>query len=103
MSGSDRRAPKHLSTEARAFWTQIVTEWAIDDAGALIRLVACECLDRLRGAQQVIKREGMTVKGRAHPATVIERDARLALLRARRQLGLDLEPVRDHPGRPAGR
>jgi len=49
------------------------------------------------------EREGLTVKGRAHPATVIERDARLAMLRALRSLNLDLEPLRDRPGRPPGR
>jgi hypothetical protein len=61
-----------------------------------------EALDRMRAAQTLLKRDGLVLKGRAHPASVIERDARLAMLRAVRQLGLDLEPVRDQPGRPPG-
>ena len=57
---------------------------------------------RMRGAQALIKRHGLMVKSRANPAVMIERDSRLAMLRALRQLNLDLEPLRDGPGRPPG-
>lgn len=57
----------------------------------------------MRGAQRAIKRDGLMVKGKLHPATTVERDARLAMLRAIRQLGLDIEPLHDRPGRPGGR
>src|SRR5262245_2448137 len=105
MSTVDRVTPPpaHLSAEAAGWWRKITTEWDLDDAGQLILTMALEAFDRMRGAQRVIKREGLTIKGRAHPATVIERDARLAMLRALRQLNLDLEPLRDRPGRPPGR
>jgi phage terminase small subunit len=96
-------APAHLSAEARAWWARFVAGWNLDDAGRFILGAALESFDRMRGAQRVIKREGLTVKGKAHPATVIERDARLAMLRALRQLNLDVEPLRDQPGRPPGR
>jgi len=99
----DRPRPKTLSPEAGAFWDQFVAGWALDDAAGLILLVGLEAFDRMRGAQKIIKREGMTVKGRAHAATVIERDARLAMLKALRQLNLDIEPLRDKAGRPPGR
>jgi hypothetical protein len=33
----------------------------------------------------------------------VERDSRSAMLAALRQLGIDLEPLNDAPGRPAGR
>jgi len=56
----------------------------------------------MRGAQALIKRHGLMVKSRANPAVMIERDSRLAMLRALRQLNLDLEPLRDGPGRPPG-
>jgi P27 family predicted phage terminase small subunit len=95
--------PSHLSVEAKGHWARLHAGWQLDDAGDLILLVALEAFDRMRGAQKAVKREGITLKGRAHPATTIERDARLAMLRALRQLGLDLEPVRDRAGRPGGR
>jgi hypothetical protein len=39
---------------------------------------------------------------KVHPAVLIERDARGQMLAALRDLHLDLEPLRDRPGRPAG-
>jgi hypothetical protein len=98
-----RPAPKHLSAEGKAWWGKFVQGWALDDAACLILLVALEAFDRMRAAQTAIKRAGMTVKGRPHPCVLIERDARLAMLRALRQLNLDLEPLHSGPGRPPGR
>jgi hypothetical protein len=37
-----------------------------------------------------------------HPALQLEKDARNGLLAALKQLQLDIEPLRDRPGRPAG-
>jgi hypothetical protein len=92
-----------LSAEAQAWEARFVAGWNLDDAGKFILAVALEAFDRMRGAQRTIRREGLVVKGKAHPATVIERDARLAMLRALRQLNLDVEPLRDKAGRPPGR
>ena len=49
--------------------------------------------------------DGITITDRfdqvkPHPATVIERDSKLTLLRHVKALGLDLEPLHDKPGRP---
>jgi P27 family predicted phage terminase small subunit len=96
-------APRHLSAEARAWWTKFVEGWNLDDAGKFILTAGLEAFDRMRGAQRQIQREGLTAKGKLHPAAAVERDARLAMLRALRQLGLDIEPLRDRPGRPPGR
>lgn len=95
-------SPRHLSAEARGLYRNFVAEWNLDGAARLILMVALEAFDRMRGAQRLIKREGLTLKGRANPAITVERDARLAMLRAVRQLNLDLEPLRDGPGRPGG-
>jgi hypothetical protein len=38
-----------------------------------------------------------------HPLLPIERDSRAAFLAGMKALQLDLEPLRDHPGRPGGR
>ncbi len=94
--------PRHLSTEARGLYRSFADDWDLDGAALLILQTALESFDRMRGAQALIKKHGLTVKGRAHPAVQIERDARLAMLKALRQLNLDLEPLRDGPGRPPG-
>ncbi|HVW69190.1 MAG TPA: P27 family phage terminase small subunit [Steroidobacteraceae bacterium] len=83
-------------------------EYDIKDPGGLLILAsAVEAFDRMRQAQRRLKREGLTVKDRfgqakAHPAAVIERDSRAAMLAALKQLNLDLEPLEGRPGRPNG-
>jgi hypothetical protein len=56
-------------------------------------------------AQATIAAEGITFRDRfgqprQHPATLVERDSRAAMVRCLNLLGLDLEPLRDGPGRP---
>ncbi len=65
-------------------------------------MVALEAFDRMREAQDAIRKDGAYVDGRfgmkAHPALGIERDSRTAFLRAQRELGLDLEaPATSRP------
>ncbi len=102
------KAPKHLSTEARRWWAKIADEYSIDDeAGLLVLQTAFEAFDRMRAAQAQVSTEGSTVTDRfnqtkAHPLLPIERDARAQFLAALKQLNLDIEPLADAPGRPAG-
>lgn len=96
--------PRNLSKEAKTWWKEIVAAYEIEDeAGLLILRTAAEALDRLREAQEVLRAEGIIAhdrfgQARQHPATLIERDARTALLRSLKALSLDTEP----PG-PVGR
>ena len=68
-----------------------------------------ECFDRATAARQMVEKDGLALADRfgqlkAHPATVIERDAKMAMLRALRALGLDIiQPGTLPIGRPAGR
>ncbi len=106
---SKTKAPKHLTTEARALWDRLMKEYQIEDeAGLLILQTALEAFERMRGAQAVIAVEGLQVTDRfdqkkAHPLTVTERDSRAAMLAALKALNLDLEPLQERAGRPAGR
>ncbi len=108
MRDSSSRPPKGLSPEARALWRRLTTDYAIADAGGLAILAAgLEAFDRMRSVQAEIALAGATFRDRfgqlrAHPGVAIERDARSAWLGALKQLNLDLEPLRDGPGRPAG-
>ena len=101
------KAPDGLSCEAKRWWRKIVTGWELDDAGFLVLESALECFDRMRQAQQMLKKEGITSKDRfgqekVHPAVLVERDAKAGLLRALRAMNLQIEPLHDIIGRPAG-
>ena len=106
---STPKPPKHLSRESRAWWNSLADEYDIQDqAGRLILQTAMEAFDRMRLAQGLLSKEGMTTTDRfgqpkAHPMTTVERDSRAAMLAALKALNLDLEPLNDKPGRPAGR
>ena len=65
-------------------------------------------VERAAGARRQIEKEGPTSHDRfgqlrGHPLLAVERDARGQFLMALKALNLDLEPVRDRPGRPGGR
>ena len=94
-------APKHLSEEAAALWRDVLVTFELEPHHRSILERALEALDRLRQAQAAIDRDGITVQGRfgpkAHPATALERDSRIAYLRAIRELGLDLEAPASRP------
>lgn len=109
MKNSEPKPPNGLTAEARRWWREIRHEYGVSDPGGLLILAsACEAFDRMRQAQRRLKREGLTTLDRfgqckAHPATVIERDSRAAMLAALKALNLDLEPLNQRPGRPAGK
>lgn len=101
-------APDHLADAGRKFWLDVVSEYAIGDAAGLALLTtAAECIDRMRAAQVAIVLFGELTPDRyggvkINPACGLEKDARAGFLAALKALNLDLEPLRDRPGRPAG-
>jgi P27 family predicted phage terminase small subunit len=98
--------PKGLSAEARRWWNRIMADYEIsDDAGKLLLQTALECFDRMKNCQSAIAKDGELIRDRfeqlkPHPLLPAERDARSQMLAALKQLNLDLEPLRDRPGRP---
>ncbi len=102
------KPPKGLSREACRWWRRLTTEYEIgDDAGQLILMTAMEAFDRMRQAQAVLATDGLVVKDRfdqvkTHPVAVVERDSRAQMMAALKALNLDIEPLRDGPGRPPG-
>lgn len=103
------KAPNHLSKESKKIWAEILTEYSIDDAAGLrILRVALEAYDRAQSARTAIDKTGMMFNDRfgapkPHPLLPIERDSRAAFLAGMKALNLDLEPLRDRPGRPSER
>lgn len=100
--------PNDLSAAAKQFWRSVRDEYGIADAGGLAILArAAEALDRMQAARREIDRRGVLIEGtkgglKSNPAVPVERDARAAFLAAVKMLHLDLEPLRDGPGRPHG-
>lgn len=107
-SPKNPRAPKTLSSEARRWWRKLTVEYVIEDeAGRLLLMVALESFDRMREAQIALAKDGLVLTDRfgqmkPHPLNTVERDSRAAMMAALRQLNLDIEPLRDHVGRPPG-
>jgi hypothetical protein len=100
-------APAHLGDARRELWTGIQGSYGITDPGGLALLqTAAEASDRIASVRAQIDQQGelLVIKGvpRVNPLCAVERDQRAALIRALNELHLDLEPVRDRPGRPEG-
>ncbi len=99
-------APDHLRDGGKAFFASVADEYAIADAAGLALLSrAAECVDRMAAAHAAIAEHGELVPDRyggvkLNPACNLEKDARSGFLAAMRALNLDLEPLRDAPGRP---
>jgi P27 family predicted phage terminase small subunit len=102
------RTPSHLKPAGADLWRKLLDEYAIRDAAGLALVTAAaEALDRMRSAQAAIEKHGEVVLDRygspkLNPACALEKDARNGLLAALKALNLDLEPLRDGPGRPSG-
>ena len=101
----DRRRPPappaHLAADGRALWRSVVGAFELESHHLAVLAAGCEALDRTRQAQAAITADGAYVVGRfgmkAHPALAVERDSRLAMIRALRELGLDLEAPASRP------
>jgi hypothetical protein len=99
--------PAHLGEDGLALWQGIQRDYRIDDpAGLELLRQAAEASDRIASVRRQIDERGelLIVKGmpRVKPLCAVERDQRAALVRCLRNLNLDLEPLRDGPGRPPG-
>jgi hypothetical protein len=101
--------PAGLSAVARRWWVLLQEEYEITDVAGRLQLEqALRCFDRAEQARRVLDKEGVVTldaRGRPkqHPAFAVERDARSLMLALLKSLNLDLEPLRDRPGRPPGR
>jgi len=85
---------------------RLAKEYGISDAGgelALEELMQAKITEL--AAEEILAREGFSCtdrfgQRRAHPVAAVARDARSQVLAALKALNLDLEPLRDAPGRP---
>jgi P27 family predicted phage terminase small subunit len=91
------RAPSHLSPTSRKLWRRIADDYFSgqgEDTALLVLTAMLEAKDRCDQARVIIEAEGLVVPTgtgsvKPHPAVNIEKEARLQLIRAARELGLD--------------
>jgi P27 family predicted phage terminase small subunit len=100
VTSTNPRAPGHLSEESRRFWAQVCRDYALQLPHFRLLQVALEAWDRMNEARAILDRDGIVTfdryeKPKAHPAVTIERDSRLAFIRALRELDLEGEPLPD--------
>jgi phage terminase small subunit len=96
------RVPNHLSSGSGKLYRRLADEYRLDQephALEVLRL-ACEALDRCAQAREAIEKDGPFVTNRfgekrPHPGIGVERDSRIAALRALRELSLDGEAPDD--------
>lgn len=100
---------RKLSKESKKLKKAILSEYAItDEAGIAILETAIEAYDLAHEAQAEIDKQGLTVEGdrgqiKAHPLLSVVRFSRAQFLSGLKALNLDIEPLRDGPGRPGGK
>jgi P27 family predicted phage terminase small subunit len=83
-----------LSARGKALWKSVVARFALEVEHLAVLRTTLEAADRCDQARAQLARDGIVTTGArgglvAHPAVAIERDARIAVLRGFRQLGLD--------------
>lgn len=99
-SSSDR-PPAHLSDATKRWWSAIVRQYQLGEHELRTLQAAAEAWDRKEQARELLSKAGSLSyedsRGmrRALPEVQIERDARVAYLRAMRELNLNVE-VPDH-------
>ena len=97
------KPPAILSAVARKWWREIVNLYDFDEQPEchLVLSSALQSFDRWQEAKAIVDREGIVLNERfgqpkQHPATIVERDSKMAMIRAFKALGLDILP----PGLP---
>jgi len=89
------RPPAHLKAAGRQLWRRILADFELSEHHHLVLLqTACEAMDRLTEARELIDKAGLTVLDRyevpkLHPAISVEQVSRQALIRCLRELSLD--------------
>jgi hypothetical protein len=102
--------PEGLSTVMATFYRHITRKYALSEHHRQLLVCACQAHSRMEDAQAILAREGLTTadrhgQSRAHPAVTIEAQARIAFMRALRELSLEdeLPGARRPPRLPARR
>jgi len=94
-----------LKSSTKKFYDGIVKGYDLESHHLRILQLACQALDRAQDAQAALDKYGLTFESkdgtpRPRPEVRIRENAEISFARLIRELALDIEPVRDGPGRP---
>lgn len=95
---SQSAAPKHLKPATRAWFDQIVSDFELESQHMRILQLAAESVGRLRKLARCNRRAWIYFRDKRHgdikprPEVAIMQNSRIALLRALRELNLDVAP-----------
>lgn len=97
--------PPHLRPATAAWWTQILTDFALESHHLRLLELAATAWDRAEGAREVIDKLGISYEDRfgaprARPEVAVERDSRIGFARLIRELGLDTAGTPSAAARP---
>jgi hypothetical protein len=101
--------PRALKKPGRTLWNAIQSEYGINDPGGLAHLLtASRCEDDVQRMRAAVTKDGDMIKdrfgqNREHPLLAASRGLEAVKRQALKSLNLDIEPLRDRPGRPGGR
>ena len=107
--GTVTEPPRGLKKAGRTLWNAVQKEYGINDPGGISHLVtACRSEDDIQRMRAAVARDGdMTSdrfgQKREHPLLAAIRGLEAVKRQALKSLNLDIEPLRDKPGRPGGR
>jgi hypothetical protein len=107
--GTVTEPPRGLKRAGRTLWVAIQKEYGINDPGGISHLVtACRSEDDIERMRKAVAEDGdMTSdrfgQKREHPLLSAIRGLEAVKRQALKSLNLDIEPLRDKPGRPGGR
>jgi P27 family predicted phage terminase small subunit len=100
-------APSDLGREGKKLWYAAHEEFDLGPDSLEVLRVACYSLERYLQAKRILDKEGITFQTdggqvKKHPASEIEKAARVGFLQAIRLLGFDYEDggLKRGPGRP---
>lgn len=101
LRGSDRKPsrapeppapPEHLSERSKNLWREVCVRYVLGTDGEVLLRAGLEQLDFHDEAVEILRREGLTIRGKAgsrpHPAVSIARQTLTSCRACFRQLGL---------------
>ncbi len=93
------KCPANLSSDARRHWNRITAEYELTSDAAMILETGLASWDMGQQARELLRREGLVLGTKRHPALEILKMADTTFLRAMRELGLNISDPGD-VGRP---